>query len=117
MRGNTSEMLIASTGFGAPRRPPKRGQSLPRENRPQLGGHLQNPASDLKERSARAPAAQGCELRRVCKWIAISLEGDLWLALYLMIAGRLHWRASGAKLAGRSDLAAFDASENVTAPG
>ena len=48
------------------------------------------------------------ELRRVGKRIAIGLENDLWLALHLMIAGRLHWRPSGAKLAGRQSLAAFD---------
>ncbi len=48
------------------------------------------------------------EVRRIGKRIAIGLEGDLWLVLHLMIAGRLHWRAPGAKLTGRSDLAAFD---------
>jgi formamidopyrimidine-DNA glycosylase len=31
------------------------------------------------------------ELRRLGKRIAIGLEGDLWLVLHLMIAGRLHW--------------------------
>jgi formamidopyrimidine-DNA glycosylase len=36
------------------------------------------------------------------------LKNDLWLALHLMIAGRLHWRAPDAKLAGRQSLAAFD---------
>jgi formamidopyrimidine-DNA glycosylase len=48
------------------------------------------------------------ELRRIGKRIAIAVEGDLWLVLHLMIAGRLHWRAAGAKLAGRNQLAAFD---------
>jgi formamidopyrimidine-DNA glycosylase len=48
------------------------------------------------------------ELRRIGKRIAIGVEGDLWLVLHLMIAGRLHWRAPGAKLAGRQSLAAFD---------
>src|ERR1700724_3105287 len=48
------------------------------------------------------------ELRRVGKRIAIGLDGDLWLVLHLMIAGRLHWRAAGAKLAGRNALAAID---------
>jgi formamidopyrimidine-DNA glycosylase len=48
------------------------------------------------------------ELRRIGKRIVIGLEDDLWLVLHLMIAGRLHWRASGAKLAGRNQLAAFD---------
>jgi formamidopyrimidine-DNA glycosylase len=48
------------------------------------------------------------ELRRIGKRIAIGLDGDLWLVLHLMIAGRLHWRAPDAKLAGRQSLAAFD---------
>jgi formamidopyrimidine-DNA glycosylase len=48
------------------------------------------------------------ELRRIGKRIAIGVEGDLWLVLHLMIAGRLHWRAPGAKLSGRNSLAAFD---------
>jgi formamidopyrimidine-DNA glycosylase len=48
------------------------------------------------------------ELRRVGKRIAIGLEGDLWLVLHLMIAGRLHWKDAGAKLAGKQNLAAFD---------
>jgi formamidopyrimidine-DNA glycosylase len=48
------------------------------------------------------------ELRRVGKRIAIGVENDLWLTLHLMIAGRLHWRAPEAKLAGRQSLAAFD---------
>lgn len=48
------------------------------------------------------------ELRRIGKRIAFGFEDDLWLVLHLMIAGRLHWRPSGAKLAGRQNLAAFD---------
>jgi len=36
------------------------------------------------------------------------VEGDLWLVLHLMIAGRLHWRTRDAKLSGRQNLAAFD---------
>src|SRR5271166_668108 len=48
------------------------------------------------------------KLRRIGKRIAIGLEGDRWLVLHLMIAGRLHWRAAGAKLGGRQNLAAFD---------
>ena len=47
-------------------------------------------------------------LRRVGKRIAIGVEGDLWLVLHLMIAGRLHWKGPQAKLAGRNALAAFD---------
>jgi formamidopyrimidine-DNA glycosylase len=48
------------------------------------------------------------ELRRIGKRIVIGFNDDLWLALHLMIAGRLHWRGAGAKLAGRQTLAAFD---------
>jgi formamidopyrimidine-DNA glycosylase len=48
------------------------------------------------------------ELRRIGKRIAIGFDGDLWLVLHLMIAGRLHWRPAGAKLVGRNALGAFD---------
>jgi formamidopyrimidine-DNA glycosylase len=47
-------------------------------------------------------------IRRIGKRIAISIDGDLWLVIHLMIAGRLHWRPPQAKLAGRQNLAAFD---------
>jgi formamidopyrimidine-DNA glycosylase len=53
------------------------------------------------------------ELRRIGKRIAIGLDGDLWLVLHLMIAGRLHWKPSGAKLGGRQNLAAFDFSSGT----
>jgi formamidopyrimidine-DNA glycosylase len=67
-------------------------------------------------RTAQPPlsAVDGCivrELRRIGKRIAIGLEGDLWLVLHLMIAGRLHWRPPNARLAGRQSLAAFDFTE------
>jgi formamidopyrimidine-DNA glycosylase len=50
------------------------------------------------------------KLRRIGKRIAIGMngDGDLWLVLHLMIAGRLHWRSPNVKLAGRQNLAAFD---------
>jgi formamidopyrimidine-DNA glycosylase len=48
------------------------------------------------------------ELRRIGKRIAFGFDNGLWMVLHLMIAGRLHWKASGAKLAGRNNLAAFD---------
>jgi formamidopyrimidine-DNA glycosylase len=51
------------------------------------------------------------ELRRIGKRIVFGIETDLWLALHLMIAGRLHWSAPDAKLAGRRNLAAFDFSD------
>ena len=48
------------------------------------------------------------ELRRIGKRVIIGVDNDLWLVLHLMIAGRLHWRVPGAKLASRQSLAAFD---------
>ena len=47
-------------------------------------------------------------LRRIGKRIAIGLEGDLWLVIHLMIAGRLQWKPPGSKPPGRRGLAAFD---------
>ena len=47
------------------------------------------------------------ELRRIGKRIAFGFDDELWLLLHLMIAGRLHWRAPGAKLSGRNQLAAL----------
>ena len=61
----------------------------------------QPPVTNVEGRAVR-------ELRRIGKRIAIGVEGDLWLVLHLMIAGRLHWRPPEAKLAGRRSLAAFD---------
>ncbi len=61
----------------------------------------QPPLTDVENRPVR-------ELRRIGKRIAIGVEGNLWLVLHLMIAGRLHWKNPGAKLAGRRNLAAFD---------
>jgi formamidopyrimidine-DNA glycosylase len=66
------------------------------------------PLGAIEGRTAR-------ELRRIGKRIAIGFDDDLWLVLHLMIAGRLHWRPAGAKLAGRRDLAAFDFSDGSLA--
>jgi formamidopyrimidine-DNA glycosylase len=57
---------------------------------------------------SEAVGHQVSELRRIGKRVAIGFNNDLGLVLHLMIAGRLHWRAKGAKLAGRNSLAAFD---------
>ncbi|MGA7567782.1 MAG: DNA-formamidopyrimidine glycosylase family protein [Terriglobales bacterium] len=70
-------------------------------------------ASPFLLRTAQPPLASAegqvvRELRRIGKRIVIGLDGDLWLALHLMIAGRLQWRGPEAKLAGRQSLAAFD---------
>jgi formamidopyrimidine-DNA glycosylase len=61
----------------------------------------QPPIADVQGRTVR-------ELRRIGKRVVIGLDNDLWIVIHLMIAGRLHWRAPGAKLSGRNALAAFD---------
>lgn len=48
------------------------------------------------------------EIRRLGKRIVMGLEGDLFLVLHLMIAGRLHWKELGAPIAAKQNLAAFD---------
>ena len=70
-------------------------------------------ASPFLLRTAHPPLASAegrivKQLRRIGKRIAIGVEGNLWLVLHLMIAGRLHWRAADAKLSGRQNLAGFD---------
>ncbi|MEO8633897.1 MAG: DNA-formamidopyrimidine glycosylase family protein [Gemmatimonadales bacterium] len=47
-------------------------------------------------------------VERIGKRIVLSLEGDRFLVLHLMIAGRLRWLARGAKVPGRVGLGAFD---------
>ena len=46
--------------------------------------------------------------RRVGKRIALGLQGDLWLVVHLMVAGRFRWREVGAKTPAKVGLAAFD---------
>src|SRR5262245_9092078 len=47
-------------------------------------------------------------LRRLGKRIVFELEGERFVVLHLMIAGRLHWKAAGARAPGRIGLAALD---------
>jgi formamidopyrimidine-DNA glycosylase len=78
-----------------------------RVGNPFLLRSLKPPLSAVDQRTVRA-------LRRVGKRIAIGLEGDLWLVIHLMIAGRLHWKLQpDYKLAGRQNLAAFDFPEGT----
>lgn len=42
------------------------------------------------------------------KRLVFDLEGDLFILIHLMIAGRLHWRKPGASLGSRSALVALD---------
>ena len=52
-------------------------------------------------------------LRRLGKRICIGVEGDLWVVLHLMIAGRLHWYEERAKAAKARGLAAFEFSSGM----
>ena len=45
------------------------------------------------------------EVRRLGKRIVLGLDDELWLVLHLMIAGRLHWKEPGVKLATKAALA------------
>jgi formamidopyrimidine-DNA glycosylase len=73
-------------------------------------------ASPFLLRTIKPPIAEAhgrtvSALRRVGKRIAIGMDNGIWLVLHLMIAGRLHWKKSGARLGGRQMLAAFDFAE------
>jgi formamidopyrimidine-DNA glycosylase len=57
---------------------------------------------------ASASGRRTLGVRRIGKRIAFELEGELFLVLHLMIAGRLHWHEPGRALTRRNDLAAFD---------
>jgi formamidopyrimidine-DNA glycosylase len=48
------------------------------------------------------------QLRQLGKRLAIRLDGDMWLVMHLMIAGRLQWREPEAGIPKRRGLAAFD---------
>lgn len=52
-------------------------------------------------------------VRRLGKRIAMGFEGDLFLVLHLMVAGRIRWKDPGAKIPGRVGLAAFDFEEGT----
>jgi formamidopyrimidine-DNA glycosylase len=62
---------------------------------------VQPPLREAEGRTVRG-------LRRLGKRIVVQLDGELFLVLHLMIAGRLHWKSPGAKPPGRIGLAAFD---------
>ena len=47
-------------------------------------------------------------VERLGKRVVLELDGELFVVIHLMIAGRLHWKARGAKSGSRSDLAALE---------
>lgn len=70
-------------------------------------------ASPFLLRSVEPPvsSATGREVfgaHRLGKRVVIDLEGDFHLVIHLMIAGRLQWRETGAKINAKIGVAAFD---------
>ena len=64
-------------------------------------------------RTALPPISQAEGTRVVCverlgKRVVLALEGELFLVIHLMIAGRLRWLSAGAKSPGRIALATFE---------
>jgi formamidopyrimidine-DNA glycosylase len=65
---------------------------------------VRTPTPPVSDAEARRVVA----LHRMGKRIVFVMEGDLFLVLHLMIAGRLRWRDRGAAIPGKVGLAAFD---------
>jgi formamidopyrimidine-DNA glycosylase len=53
------------------------------------------------------------DLRRMGKRVVLGVEGDLFIVIHLMIAGRLRWRPPGKRLPGKLALAAFSFSDGT----
>jgi formamidopyrimidine-DNA glycosylase len=75
-------------------------------------------ASPFVLRSIDPPVAEAegrtvVGLRRVGKRIVLALEGEIFVIIHLMIAGRLHWRPAGSRPPGRVGLAALDFPEGT----
>jgi formamidopyrimidine-DNA glycosylase len=68
---------------------------------------LRSVAPPLSEAAGRRVVG----LSRIGKRIVFELEGDLFLVLHLMVAGRLHWRKPGARVGGRGAVCALDFSD------
>jgi formamidopyrimidine-DNA glycosylase len=47
-------------------------------------------------------------VRRLGKRVVIALEGERFVVIHLMIAGRLHWKPAGARIPGKIGVAALD---------
>jgi formamidopyrimidine-DNA glycosylase len=80
-----------------------------------LGHHLNHVSirGPFLLRSAAPPVTEtegriALDVRRLGKRIAMGFEGDVWLVLHLMIAGRLHWKTAAPKPGTKGTLAAFE---------
>ncbi len=65
---------------------------------------LRSIAPPLKDAERRTVVG----LERIGKRIVLELEGEHFLILHLMVAGRLHWKKKAGKVGGRGAVAAFD---------
>ncbi|HET9983990.1 MAG TPA: DNA-formamidopyrimidine glycosylase family protein [Longimicrobiales bacterium] len=65
---------------------------------------LRSVAPPVREAEGRRVAS----VRRIGKRIVLGLEGDVFLVIHLMIAGRLRWRPPGKKIGGKLALVAFE---------
>lgn len=83
-------------------RPRVVGQSLARLQlySPFVLRTVEPPAASLEGRAVRG-------LRRIGKQVVFEFEGDLFLAVHLMIAGRFHWKPPGKALGRRPGLASL----------
>jgi formamidopyrimidine-DNA glycosylase len=75
-------------------------------------------ASPFLVRSVEPPVAAAVnrrvvDLRRIGKRLVIGLDGELYLLIHLMIAGRLRWKPRAAAIPGRVGLAALDFAEGT----
>lgn len=75
-----------------------------------LGIRLASPfvLRTVEPRPAELAGRRVAGLRRVGKRIVIELEGERFIVIHLMVAGRFRWLAAGAKVPGKIGLAAFD---------
>jgi formamidopyrimidine-DNA glycosylase len=79
------------------------GQSL-------TGIRIANPfvLRTVDPRPAELAGARVTGVRRMGKRIVMTLDGERFIVVHLMIAGRFRWLAAGAKVPGKIGLAAFD---------
>ena len=62
----------------------------------------------VQPRPAEMAGRRVLALRRLGKRIVIELDGERFIVIHLMVAGRFRWLAAGAKMPGKIGLAAFD---------
>jgi len=75
-----------------------------------LGIRLASPfvLRSVRPRPAELAGRRVTGLRRIGKRIVMELDGDDFIVVHLMVAGRFRWLEEGAKVPGKIGLAAFD---------